>query len=70
MFLLEVSLASWPPAQPGTQRGQGWAGLDSAILSFLWAQGPFSKQKLGHVGWNRILFLSTNFIFVKTLTRV
>lgn len=39
--------------------GDGLGGIGLAVLSFLWAQGPFSKQNLGHVGWNRILSLST-----------
>lgn len=45
----------------GPIRDRTRRGLDSAVLSFLWAQGLFSKQKSGHVGWNSILFLSKYF---------
>lgn len=34
---------------------------DSAVLSFLWARGPLSKQKLERVGWERFLILSNYF---------
>lgn len=35
--------------------------LGSAVLSFLWAQGPLSKQEREHIGWERFLFLSNDF---------